>query len=67
MLQLPEYINVSYTARQIEHELTNNIITLDQFNSRRYRARKQNKIELCLDMAIGYELYILSKETKTCE
>jgi hypothetical protein len=70
LLPLPEYITVSYTARQVEHELTKGLITLDQFNSRRYRARKQGKIEMCLDMALGYELYILNKNkegTATCE
>jgi len=64
LLQLPPYINVSYTARQIEYELTEGILSLDQFNSRRYRARKQNKVEICLDMATGYELYTLNKTMK---
>lgn len=61
MLTVPDYIQVSFNVRQIEDDLLSGNLTLSQFNARKYRARKANKVQLCLDMALAYELYKLSK------
>lgn len=36
-------------------------LTIEQFTTRRYRARKANKRTLCLAMAKAYELYTLEQ------
>lgn len=47
--------------RTILEALQTGTLTIEQFTTRRYRARQANKRVLCLNMAKAYELFTLSK------
>ena len=47
--------------RSILEGLETGSLSIEQFTTRRYRARKANKVQLCLAMARAYELYTLNK------
>ena len=51
--------------RTILEALQLGTLTVEQFTTRRYRARQANKRVLCLNMAKAYELYTLDKIHKT--
>ena len=49
------------TWQSILSALLGGDLTIEQFTTRRYRARKANKRTLCLAMAKAYELYTLEQ------
>lgn len=47
--------------REILVALEDGSLSIEQFTTRRYRARKAGKVQLCLHMARAYELYTLNQ------
>lgn len=54
--------NLSHQTKEMIQSLLDGSLTTEQFNSRKYRARKANKVGLVLDMSQAYELYMLLKK-----
>jgi len=55
--------NLSHQTRELIDDLLTGAVTAEQFNSRKYRARKAKKIGLLFDMAIAYELFLILKKS----
>lgn len=54
--------SLSHQTKEMVQALLDGTLTAEQFNSRKYRARKANKISLVLDMSQAYELYMILKK-----
>lgn len=58
-------LDIDITSRYFEELLNSGKLTPHQLSARRFRARKANDIDLCLQLAIAAELHLLhNKLTK---